>query len=165
MNRYLIIVGILLLLMSASSVSAFSISTVNYILETNGSGSVEMQYHLNDTEKSQYSLITSAIDLKAIGKKELEKAFNREVTVSSLSPESLTLQIIGMATVNGSEMTTPSFTYVPVESLLEPKLAWIAKKFDINFIPDSSTITFPDGYSQSFTNVGTIPEIVHTLTK
>ncbi|MDD1724105.1 MAG: hypothetical protein LUQ07_03130 [Methanospirillum sp.] len=163
MNRYLIITGILLLSLSASGVSAFSISVVNYTLGTDGNGSVEMEYHLNDTEKAQYDLITSVIDLKAIGKKELEKAFNREVAVSSLSPESLTLQVIGMATVNGSEMTTPSFTYVPVESLVEPDLLWIVKKFDIGFIPESSTITFPDGYTQSFTDVKTIPGIVHTL--
>lgn len=157
-----IIVGFILLLL-ISGVSAFSISQITYTVNEDGDGAVEMNYQLNSTEKLQYDLITKALDLKSIGKKELEKALNREVTVQSISPESVQLSVYDMATINNGAITTPSFTYVPVESLVDPSLYWVIQRFDIDFTPHISKVVFPDGYSESFADTNTVPEIVHQL--
>jgi len=153
----------IILLSIAAGVSAFSISEITYTVGEDGNGTVDMQYQLNGTEKFQYDLITKAIDLKAIGKEELEKALHREVTVNSITPKSVQLNVVDMASVDGDQMTTPTFTYLPVESFVDPSLLWIVQKFDINFIPHTSTVVFPDGYSESFSDTDTIPGIVHSL--
>lgn len=164
MQKFVQITVIILAFLSLSAgVSAFSISSITYTIGADGNGTVEMQYHLNETEKLQYDLITNTLDLKAIGREELEKSLKREVTVTSLTPESVMLHVIDMAEVNGTTMITPNFTYVPVESLIDPSLSWIVKKFEINFIPNTSTIIFPDGYNETFKDAGTIPEITHTF--
>nr|WP_319537745.1 hypothetical protein [uncultured Methanospirillum sp.] len=156
------IVALILFFLSAG-VSAFSISEITYTVGDDGNGIVDMQYQLNGTEKLQYDLITKALDMKKIGKMELEKALKREVVVDSITPESVHLTVYNIATVNQSEITTPSFTYVPVDSLVDPGLFWILQKFDINFIPHVSTVVFPDGYKESFTDAQTIPGITHTV--
>ncbi|PKL60772.1 MAG: hypothetical protein CVV33_00975, partial [Methanomicrobiales archaeon HGW-Methanomicrobiales-4] len=158
-----IIVLLLSFLFLSTGVSAFSLSSITYTLAEDGNGIVDLQYQLNGTEKLQYDLITKALDMKVIGKKELEKALQREVTVTSLTSESVQLNVIDMAEVNGTTMTTSSFTYVPVESLVDPSLSWIVQRFDINFIPHTSTIMFPDGYQETFTDADSIPTIIHTL--
>lgn len=164
MQRYIRILTILsAMLIFSAGVSAFSISSVTYTIGNDGNGTVDMQYQLNDTEKLQYDLITKALDLKAIGKSELEKTLHRNVTVTSLNPDSLSMIAIDMAKVEGNTMTTPEFTYLPVESLVDPSLLWIVKKFDINFIPHTSTIVFPDGFNKTFTDIKTIPSLNHTL--
>lgn len=153
----------LILLISVAGVSALSISQITYTVAQDGNGTVDMNYQLNSTEKLQYDLITKVLDLKSIGKKELEKALKREVTVQSITPESVQLSVYNMATVDSGTITTPSFTYVPVESLVDPSLHWIIQKFDIDFTPQISKVIFPDGYSESFTDADTIPEIVHQI--
>ncbi len=153
----------LILFFLAAGVSAFSISEITYTVGDDGNGIVNMQYQLNGTETLQYDLITKALDLKSIGKAELEKALSREVVVNSITPESVQLTVYDMATVDQSQITTPSFTYVPVESLVDPNLLWIVQKFDINFIPHVSTVVFPDGYKESFSDAQTIPGITHTV--
>jgi hypothetical protein len=165
MSTYIriIIIGFIFFLLVAG-VSALSISQITYTVAQDGNGTVDMNYHLNSTEKLQYDLITKAIDLKSIGKKELEKALNREVVVQSITPESVQLSVYNMASVNKDTITTPSFTYVPVESLVEPSLYWIIQRFNIDFTPHISKVVFPDGYSESFTDAETIPEITHQLT-
>lgn len=159
----IIIIGLIFLL-SVAGVSALSISQITYTVEQDGNGTVDMDYQLNSTEKLQYDLITKVLDLKSIGKKELEKALKREVQVQSITPESVQLSVYNMATIDSGTITTPSFTYVPVESLLEPSLYWIIQKFNIDFTPHISKVVFPDGYSESFTDAETIPVIVHQLT-
>ena len=154
---------LLCLLPMIAGVSAFSITSITYTIENDGNGTVDLQYQLNGSEKLQYDLITNVLDIKTIGKEELEKSIHREVTVSSLTPESVKLSVLNLASVNGNIITTPSFTYVPVESLVDPSLLWIVEKFDINFIPHNSIITFPDGYTESFTDAETIPEITHSI--
>jgi|GEM_PF-2501329 len=164
MTRLIIITFIILIFFCmAAGVSAFSISEITYSVEYDGNGTVDMIYQLNGTEKLQYDLITKALDIKKIGKAELEKALKREVVVDSITPESVHLTVYNMATVNQNEITTPSFTYVPVESLVDPGLQWIVQRFDINFIPHTSKVIFPDGYEESFTDTLTIPGITHSL--
>lgn len=164
MQNYLYFILIPLALIAATTaVSGFSISSANYTLLDDGSGIVDLQYHLNASEKTQYDLINKLLDLKSIGKKELEKSLNRNVTVMSLSPDSVQLKIAKMAMVNGTNVSTPSFTYVQVEDLVDPSLAWVVQKFEINFIPHSSTIIFPDGYQETFLENETIPGINHQL--
>lgn len=156
-----IILIFLALLSFPAGVSAFSISSITYTIEEDGNGTADLQYHLNGTEKLQYDLITKALDLKVIGREELRKSLHREITVTSLTPESLSLSVVDMAEMEGTSMVTPSFTYVPVESLVDPRFSWVIQRFDINFIPHTSTVIFPDGYRETFTDAKTIPKITH----
>jgi hypothetical protein len=161
-NLRFVLIPIAMLLITAA-VSGFSISSANYTLSQDGSGTVDLQYQLNETEQAQYDLINKLMDLKTIGKEELKRTLNRDVVVMSLSPQTVQLKVENISTINGTAMSTPSFTYVPVESLVDPSLGWIVQKFKINFVPHTSTIVFPDGYQETFTDAGTIPAITHQV--
>lgn len=159
-----IIVIFLVVITFFGAVSAFSISSATYTIDEDGDGSVVLEYQLNGTEKQQYDLITRLLDLKSIAKEEVKRSLNREITVTSITPESVKLLVDEMAEMNETTVSTSSFTYVPMESLVDPSLFWVIQRFDINFIPHTSTIIFPDGYKETFTDVDTIPNLTHTLT-
>lgn len=123
-----------------------------------------MNYHLDPAEKLQYALINSLLDPSVIGKQQLEKAIHKPVTITSITTESASIIITDLATQTGDEYVTPSFEYVPAESLLDEDLQWIAKKFKIDFIPRKTTITFPDGFHKTFNNIQKVPSLRHRIT-
>ncbi|PKL59902.1 MAG: hypothetical protein CVV33_05445, partial [Methanomicrobiales archaeon HGW-Methanomicrobiales-4] len=81
----------------------------------------------------------------------------------SINGESAKFIISNLITQNGDEFITPSFEYLPAESLVDKNFQWIVKKFEINFIPRVTTITFPDGYQERFINTKKIPSLHHRI--
>lgn len=150
-----------LMLITISGVQAISISTVDVNINPDGSGTVDMQYQMNGTEKLQYALVSSVLDISAIGQKELEKSLGKPVSVTSVNTESASFVIRDLVTQKDGEYVIPSIRYMPVESVLDPNLLWVLKKININFIPGETTVTFPDGYQEKFKEEQVIPSIRH----
>lgn len=136
---------------------------MNITVNSDNSCTVYMQYHLETSEKLQYALITILVDPSIIGKQELEKLMQKPVTITSITAESAIFTISDLINQNGGDFVTPSFEYLPAESLVDKNLQWIVQKFKINFIPQVTTITFPDGYQERFYDSKKIPSLRHQV--
>ena len=100
---------------------------------------------------------------------ELQKAIDertdQEVEVLDATSSSASFLVPGYITpVSSSEgmtYTTPSIDFSKAEEIL--KGYWFASLITIDLSPETTTITFPDGYSESFTNEIEIPSVTHTV--
>jgi hypothetical protein len=58
-------------------------------------------------------------------------------------------------------MTTPTLSFGEAEKILNQY--WFARVITPDFSPEVTTVRFPDGYTEAFSNQISIPAIVHTL--
>jgi hypothetical protein len=58
-------------------------------------------------------------------------------------------------------MTTPALSFGEAEKILNQY--WFARFITPDFSPELTTVRFPDGYRETFSNQISIPAIVHTM--
>lgn len=150
---------ICLILGLISGVQAISISSVTYNIADNGTSTIDMQYHLNSSEKLQYSIISKVVDLSALGKEQLESISKKPVTITSITPESASFVIEDFATSDGDILTVPKIDYVLDTSVVSPVVQQLIQKFEINYVPEKTIIIFPNGHKESFENQISIPSV------
>ena len=149
------------LLLITSATQAFVITTLQINIKPDGSAQVDAQYNLNGTERIQYDLITRLINPVPIGEDQIGKLLNRSVTIQSITPEYTRLTIVNLTLQKGNHMITPGFKFLKTIEQVEKNLLWVLDRFDISLVPNQTTITFPDGYTEIFMDCPEIPPIYH----
>ena len=147
------------------AVHAFSVDNVNISIDESGIATVQMNYQTNHIETGAYSLATIVMDVKSVAKERLEAVFHKTVSVQELSPSSTRFVVQDFAQVKNDTYISPSFVFLDAEMLFDERSKWIKDALSLDFTPKVTTVQFADGYSESFENRDTIPEIVHNLTK
>jgi hypothetical protein len=142
---------------------AFSIQTLTVTLGQNGDAQVNLQYQLTLVERAAVFLhiANPASELESA----LTENLNEPVTVEQADSSSADISIPSFASVSGSPgasiMATPSFSLEHAQLVVEQY--WFAPLISPDFTPQLTTITFPDGYRQTFYNQISIPSVMHVL--
>jgi hypothetical protein len=95
----------------------------------------------------------------------LETSYGKPVVVTRADGGTTRLVVKGFASQQESESTvtmmTPALSFGEAEKILNQY--WFARVITPDFSPEVTTVRFPDGYAETFSNQISIPAIVHTL--
>jgi hypothetical protein len=160
---YLLIGCILVVLLAVMPAQAFTANTLTVTLNANGDAQADMQYDLSFVE--QAAIFFHAANPSAALQTALQDNLNRPVTVVSADMSSADVIIPSFASVvqSGSTttITTPSFSFANAQQ--EIRNEWYGSLISADFAPQTTTITFPDGYQANFYNQISIPSVSHTI--
>jgi len=160
---HLLLGGILIIVLAAMPASAFTAKTLTVTLSGNGDAQVEMQYDLSFVE--QAAIFFHAANPAATLQNALSENLGLPVTVVSADMSSAEVIIPSFASVTQSggsaTMTTPAFSFANAQQ--DVRNEWYGFLISADFTPQTTTITFPDGYQAGFNNQISIPSVSHTL--
>ncbi|MGA2104408.1 hypothetical protein [Methanoregula sp.] len=160
---YLILGCILIVLLAVMPAQAFTAKTLTITLNSNGDAEAVMQYDLSFVE--QAAIFVHATNPGADLQNALEANLNRPVTVVRADTSSADVIISSFATVtpsgNATTVTTPSFSFANAQQDIQNQ--WYASLISADFAPQTTTITFPDGYQATYYNQISIPPVTHTF--
>jgi hypothetical protein len=90
---------------------------------------------------------------------------DKEVDVLSVTDSSTSMQVYGFARVEAAENATlyrtPEMRFADSEAIAARY--WFGPLLDIDTTPTLTTVTFPDGYNETFADAQVIPPIEHTV--
>ena len=165
MRKLYLLVGCLCLMAFAViPAQAFTAKTLTITLSQNGDAQADIQYDLSWAEQAAifFRIANPASELE----KSLENELNKPVTVTSVTANSADILIPSFAYVSKSgdsgSLVTPAFSFSRVQQAVNHY--WFAKLLSPNFIPQTTTIVFPDGYRASYKDRTNIPTVAHRLT-
>jgi hypothetical protein len=142
---------------------AFTIKTLAITLGQNGDAQVDLQYQLSLPEQVAvfFHIANPATELQNA----LNENLNEPVTVEQAGSSSADITISSFATVAGSPgaviMTTPAFSLERAQEVVNQY--WFAPLISPDFTPQVTTVTFPDGYTDTVYNQISIPSFMHVL--
>jgi hypothetical protein len=160
---YLLIGCLCLCAFAILPAQAFTIKTLTITLGQNGDAQVGLQYQLSLPEQIGvfFHLANPSAELQSA----LDQNLNRQVTVERADSSSADITIPSFATVSGGPgtliMTTPAFSLAHAQAVMEQY--WFAPLLSPDFTPQVTTITFPDGYSDTLYSQISIPSVMHVL--
>jgi hypothetical protein len=161
--RYLLIGCLCIAFLAVMPAQAFTAKTLTVTLDGNGNAQADMQYDLSFTE--QAAIFFHAADPSAALQNALQENLNRQVTVVKADGSSADVIIPSFATVSQSggatTMTTPGFSFAHAQEAI--KNQWYAPFISADFAPQTTIITFPDGYQATYNNQISIPSVSHTV--
>jgi hypothetical protein len=144
-------------MLAAMPVQAYDAQTLTIAIDQVGNAHVNIQYSLNFFESA--AIFTGIGDPSNKIRNELEYNIGHPVTMESVDGSEATFDIQNFATVSGKTYTTQAFTF--------QSMADKAKKYwfegDSNFAPQTITIQFTDGYTDTYNNLITVPADTHTI--
>lgn len=164
MRKIFLIAGCLcLLVLGAAPVQAVTLHDLSITLNDAGDAQVHMGYELSLLEYTAvYLNLANPATLIADN---LRSALNRPVTVGKVDSNSVELSIQSFASVaneNGAvTISTPQLSFASAQTAL--KQYWFAPLITTDFTPETTTVTFPDGYQSVYKEQITLPAITHTL--
>jgi hypothetical protein len=142
---------------------AFTIKTLTINLGQSGDAQVDLQYQLSLPE--QIGVFLHLADPSAELQSALDQNLNKQVTVERADISSADIIVPSFATVSGSPgaliMATPAFSLAQAQAVVEKY--WFAPLISPDFTPQVTTITFPDGYTDTLYNQISIPAVIHVL--
>jgi hypothetical protein len=155
---------ILITLLAVVPVQAFTSDSLTIGIMPEGDARIEFQYTLSFLEKMGVAL--NIADPGSELKKALESNFHLPVAVEEVSDSSARFKVSRFSQkkeTNGSiRMETPAMSFTMAEKILEKY--WFASLVTPDFSPAVTTITYPDGYAESFRDQIDIPKTSHILT-
>ncbi|MFA5237461.1 MAG: hypothetical protein WC362_06365 [Methanoregula sp.] len=161
--RYLLIGCLCIVCLAVMPAQAFTAKTLTITLDGNGNAQADMQYELAFTE--QAAVFFHAADPATTLQNALQNNLNRQVTVTKADTSSADVIIPSFATVsqNGGTtiMTTPAFSFASAQQAIKDQ--WYAPFISADFAPQTTTITFPDGYQATYTSQISIPSASHQI--
>lgn len=165
MIRFPISIGTILIcfLFIISGVQGVEITAIQITLDSDGSAQVNADYLLNNSERTQYDLITHLINPIPISEDQIGKMINRPVKIHSITPESFRMTISNYTLMRENSITTPKISFLSEDNKIEKKIQGVLDRFDLSFIPHQTTISFPDGYTEKYVNTPVIPPITHQV--
>lgn len=144
-------------------VQAFTADSLSIEIMENGDARIDFDYTLSMLER--IAVYLKIADPNAELKKALESNFHLPVTVESVSDSSAQFMVSRFApgtTRNGSVLLqTPALSFVAAEKVL--KNYWFAPLVSPDFSPGITTITYPDGYVETYHDQIAIPKTSHIL--
>ena len=158
---YLLIGCLCVVCLAVMPAQAFTAKTLTVTLDGNGNAQADMQYDLSFTE--QAAIFFHAANIGTTLQTALSQNLNRQVTVVKADTSSAEVIIPSFATVSQSAgtttMTTPGFSFASAQQAMKNK--WYAAFITADFAPQTTTITFPDGYQAAYSNLISIPSVSH----
>ncbi|MBN1433061.1 MAG: hypothetical protein JW931_09860 [Methanomicrobiaceae archaeon] len=164
MNKLTIyVIPFLIAAFLVSGASAITIESLDMQISENGDGSVTFVYSLSTLER--FAVFMKITDPSAELKKVIDERTDREVEVQEVSagrssffiPEFISPEI-GPA---GVTYSTPAIDFSKAEEILREY--WFASLITIDLSPGTTTITFPDGYSEIYSDSIQIPSVTRTI--
>jgi len=160
---YLAIGFLCVVCLAVMPAQAFTAKTLTISLDQNGNAQADMQYDLSFAE--QAAIFFHAADPATLLQNALQENLNRPVTVgkADMSSADVTIGSFADVTTNAgtTTMTTPSFSFAAAQKAI--KNEWYAPLISADFAPQTTTITFPDGYQSSFADQISIPSVSHQI--
>ncbi|MGA2162350.1 MAG: hypothetical protein ABSG28_09200 [Methanoregula sp.] len=160
---YLLMGCILVVFLAVMPAQALTAKTLTVTLNGNGDAQADMQYDLSFVE--QTAIFFHAANPASALQNALQENFNQPITVVSADSSSAEVIIPSFATVAQSGgttmMTTPAFSFANAQETI--KNQWYAPLISADFAPQTTTITFPDGYQATFNNQISIPSVSHQM--
>jgi len=153
-----------LLSVMAAPASAFTAESLSINVSENGDATVTFSYNLGWAEKVAvfFRVADPATELK----NGLESNSGKEVAVSEVTADSASFLIQKYAhlSTGAGEVTytTPTLSFVSAEEILSGY--WFAPFISVDLSPAETTVTFSDGYVESFNDAIEIPTISHSIT-
>ena len=158
---YLLIGCLCVVCLAVMPAQAFTAKTLTVTLDGNGNAQADMQYDLSFTE--QAAIFFHAANPATTLQNALEQNLNRQVTVVKADTSSAEVIIPSFATVSQSAgtttMTTPAFSFASAQQSI--KNQWYAPFISADFAPQTTVISFPDGYQAVYSNLISIPSVSH----
>lgn len=164
-NRVILGVIILVFLLIANPAQAFTAKSLDITVLDSTDATITFAYDLSWYENiAVFSRIADPGNELA---KALKSQFNRDVTVTSVSGNSVQLQVPRFASRQEKEgsvmVSTPALSFRSAEAALNRY--WFARFINPDFSPEVTRITFPDGSVELFYNQDSIPAIHHVISR
>lgn len=160
---YILIGCIGILLLAVMPVQAFTAQDLTITLDANGNAHADMQYELSLAE--QAAVFFHAADPATTLQNALQDNLGRQVTVVKADASSAEVIIPSFAAVVSNStkttVTTPAFSFENAQAAVRNQ--WYASLISADFAPDTTVITFPDGYTSTYYSRISIPSVTHTL--
>lgn len=160
---YLAIGFLCVVCLAVMPAQAFTAKTLTISLDQNGNAQADMQYDLSLAE--QAAIFFHAADPATLLQNALQENLNRPVTVekADMSSADVTIGSFAEVTTNAgtTTMTTPAFSFAAAQKAVKNK--WYAPLISADFAPQTTIITFPDGYQSSFASQISIPSVSHQI--
>jgi len=161
--RYLFLGGLLIVCLAVMPAQALTAKMLTVTLNEYGDAQADMHYDLSFVE--QAAIFLHAANPASALQTALQENLNRPVVVISADSSAAEVIIPGFATVAQSDgattMTTPPFSFANAQAAI--KNQWYAPLISADFAPQTTTITFPDGYTATYNDQISIPSVSHTV--
>lgn len=143
--------------------AAFQAKTLTITVGDTGDARVDFTYQLTWLE--QAAVFMRLVDPGQQLKSAIENNFYATVTVDQVTDDETVLTVDSFATTketpDGVTYRTPALSFQNAERAL--KEYWFAPLINPDFSPDTTRVTFPDGYFEEFSDAISIPAISHTV--
>ncbi|MDI9633963.1 MAG: hypothetical protein QFX32_07930 [Methanolinea sp.] len=155
-------VAVLLLVLAAFPAGAMTSERLDISIGQDGNADIQFTYSLDWLE--YIAVYLRLVDPAAELQKALESNFKKPVEVKSVTGESVSLSVRSFARVESRNGTftarTPGLSFSEGEKIL--KSYWFAPLVKADLSPAETTIRFPDGHTETFTEQVAIPPLVHS---
>jgi hypothetical protein len=164
-KRGFLVTGVLILiiLLAVPPAGAFRATSLDIVVQDNTDAVITFEYELSWFENA--AVFARIGDPGTELKKALESNFKKPVQVTESDAGRSQFYVRGFATkkVKNSTVTmaTPALSFQKAEEVLNTY--WFAPLISPDFSPDTTRVSFPDGYSETFNNQDQIPKISHIL--
>jgi len=159
----LALVSCCLVAAAAAPVQAFTAKSLTITLAPDGDATLDMQYDLSLIEES--AVFFRIADPAAELKNAFDTHSSSPVIVPSATDTSAEVIIPGFADVarSGPEtrMTTPGLSFARAQEVMDGY--WFAPLVSPDFSPAVTTVIFPDGHRDTYSDALTIPSVNHLL--
>ena len=162
--KYLAVIALVIgAILIASPASAFTAKDLTITVSPAGDATIDFSYELNWLE--QFAVFAKIADPAAELKSALENNFHKTVEVTRADSGEMTVVVHSFASVkstpSGTEYTTPALSFAEAERVLNSY--WFAPLVSPDFSPEVTRVIFPDGSTETFENVISIPTITKTV--
>jgi hypothetical protein len=150
-------------LIIACPVQAFTITTLDFVVENNQDMTVTFNYELDILEQTAVwvNLVDPAAELKAA----LEANTGKPVDNVIVTDNSVQATIRGFTTQvtvdNTITTTTPGLSFANAEAAVQQY--WFAALVSVDYSPAVTRVVYPDQYTETFYEVISIPSTTHTV--
>jgi hypothetical protein len=165
MKHSFVLAGILVLalLSAAPPVQAFTAKNLDIAVQDTSDAIITFTYDLTWYEHA--AVFMRIADPGRELKTALENSYGKPVVVTQADGGTTRIVVKGFASQQESEstvtMTTPALSFGEAEKILNQY--WFARFITPDFSPEVTTVRFPDGYTEAFSNQISIPALDHTL--
>jgi len=165
MKRYVLLAAglIFMALLLVCPAQAFTAKSLDISVQDNTDAVITFEYELSWFENM--AIFVRIGDPGTELKKALESNFNKPVQITEADAGRSQFFVKGFATRQVKDgvttLNTPALSFSDAETVL--KQYWFAPLVSPDFSPDGTRVSFPDGYTQTFSNQDQIPGISHIL--
>jgi hypothetical protein len=163
MRRGILVASLLIAVFMVAPVGAFTADELRIALDEDGNADITFNYTLSWVEKIAvfFKIAEPEQELKSA----LEEATGAPVTVTSAESNAAAFSVAGFAEINGTDggtvYSTPALNFTGAQAMLDRY--WFAPLVQADFSPNLTTVRFPDGYEETFSNQSAIPALAHTV--